>query len=119
MNADADPEDFTERVELRIVGLATAEAAIAERESRLRAGMSGCMGVRKVLAQDPLGRPVKSKRSPMPLCHARDRDARADYRLGWMDFTGRFREASARFRAGVLEAVFPRWSFRPALPLLR
>ena len=119
VDSEADPEDFTERVELRIVGLAEAEPAVEERERRLRAGMSGCMGVRKVLAQDPMGRPVKSKRSPMPLCHAGDRDARAEYRLGWMEFTASFREASARFRAGVLEAVFPRWSFRPALPLLR
>jgi hypothetical protein len=49
----------------------------------------------------------------MPLCFASSREAWRAFADGWFAFVGAFREASAAFRAGHLDAVFPRFSFRP------
>src|SRR3954464_11201076 len=59
------------------------------------------------LAQNPLRRPKKTKKSPAPAFHA--------YAL----FVAAYRDAAEKLRAGVRNVVFPDGCFPPALPIRR
>lgn len=110
--------DFFETAELEVAhleeGLADeVAAAIEAREEELRAHQTGVLGMQRVLQSSPFDRPRISARSRMPLCFASTREAWRVFADGWFAFVAAFREASAAFRAGLLDAVFPRFSFRP------
>jgi REP element-mobilizing transposase RayT len=110
--------EFFEAAELEIAhleeGLADEVAgAIEAREAELRARQTGVLGMQRVLQSSPFDRPKMSARSRMPLCFASSREAWRAFADGWFAFVGAFRHASAAFRAGRLDTVFPRFSFRP------
>jgi hypothetical protein len=90
-----------------------AEAA-RERE---RTGAS-VVGVKAVLACDPLHRPSSLARSPAPRVHAATKAARRAFYEIYAAFVGAFREASERLRRGDRDAPFPAGSFPPALPFV-
>jgi len=71
------------------------------------------IGAKAVKRQDPLGRPRSPKRGPAPSCHSTSRSARQQYLRQLAEFVGAYRAASARFRAGELDVVFPSHSFPP------
>jgi REP element-mobilizing transposase RayT len=110
--------DFFESAELQIAHLEESladevAAAIDAREEELRAHQTGVLGMQRVLQSSPFDRPKMSARSRMPLCFASSREAWRAFADGWYAFVGAFREASVAFRAGFLDTVFPRFSFRP------
>ena len=73
-----------------------------------------------IRGQDPLRRPVKSKRSPKPLCHAASKEMRKRMRLACRGFVAMFQEASLKVKFGkAAEAIFPKGSFPPTLPFIK
>ena len=97
---------------------AKIEDAIRQRVQTIEANRTGgVLGMRKARAVDPFDAPKNPKRSPMPLCHATDKEAWSAYRDMFRAFTDAYREASRRFRAGMLTVVFPSHAFPPSLPL--
>jgi REP element-mobilizing transposase RayT len=110
--------EFFETAELQIAHLEEwlaheVAAAIDAREEELRAHQTGVLGMQRVLQSSPFDRPKMSARSRMPLCFASSREAWRAFADGWFAFVGALREASAVFRAGALDTIFPRFSFRP------
>ncbi len=92
------------------------EEAAAEREKR----GTDPLGMENIRGQDPFRRPVKSKRSPKPLCHAASKELRKRMRLAYRGFVAMFQEASLKVKFGrVSEAIFPKGSFPPTLPFRR
>jgi hypothetical protein len=74
------------------------------------------LGVAAVLAQNPLRRPEKTKKSPAPAFHAASRAVRRGLWEAYALFVAAYRDAAEKLRAGVRDVVFPRGSFPPALP---
>jgi hypothetical protein len=72
-------------------------------------------GPATVLAQNPLRRPLKTKKSPAPAFHAASQAVRRELRDAYGWFVGAFRQAAEKLRAGDRNAVFPVGSFPPAL----
>ena len=116
-------EDFTDRVDLVFtatdaVDVERVRNAILNREERIADAHSGdVLGARAVLEVDPFDSPRRSKRGPMPLCHASTRETWMAFRDGWRRFVGAYREASQAFRRGAVSAWFPAHTFRPMAPL--
>jgi len=90
-----------------------AEAA----RERKRTGAS-VLGIRAILACDPLHRPSSLARSPAPRVHAATKAARRAFYEIYAAFVGAFRDASERLRRGDRDAPFPTGSFPPALPFV-
>lgn len=88
--------------------------ARAEREKR----GTEPLGRAAVLAQDPHGKPVHSKKSPAPRFHAFRKSVRRELYEAYALFVAAFRDASEKLRAGDLTAKFPSGSFPPALPFV-
>jgi len=76
------------------------------------------LGVKAILAQDPLYRPEKLARSPAPLVHAATKAARKAFHEAYSWFVGVFRDAAEKLRRGNRGAPFPAGSFPPALPFV-
>jgi hypothetical protein len=57
---------------------------------------------------------MTTKRSAAPLFHAAGKRVRRELYTAYNAFLAAYREASARWRAGDLTAVFPGGSFPPA-----
>ncbi len=77
-------------------------------------------GMEKLRKQDPLTRPVFSKRSPKPLCHAASKEMRERVAKIYRAFVTMFCEASLHVKFGnVAKARFPKGSFPPSLPFSR
>ena len=76
------------------------------------------MGVAAILAQDPHSRPATTDRSPAPLVHASDEEAKLKFRVEYRAFVDAYRAAAQRLRdrARELAKLFPLWAFPPALP---
>ncbi len=72
-------------------------------------------GPAAVLAQNPLRRPLRTKKSPAPAFHAASQAVRRELRDAYGWFVGAFRQAAEKLRAGDRNAVFPAGSFPPAL----
>jgi REP element-mobilizing transposase RayT len=89
------------------------EANEAASEAR---GPKPVLGVKAILAQDPLSVPRHVKRSPRPLCHSSTVEGFVAFKRLYRDFVAAFREASAAFRAGMLDVEFPEGSFPPHAP---
>ncbi|MCP4115755.1 MAG: hypothetical protein GY737_10185, partial [Desulfobacteraceae bacterium] len=78
------------------------------------------VGMEIIRRQNPLDRPIRSKHSPKPLCHAASKDVRERFRKARSGFIAMFREASLKLRSGdVTGAKFPKGSFPPSLPFVR
>jgi hypothetical protein len=90
-----------------------AEAAAAREATGARV-----LGVKKILAQDPLYRPKKLARSPAPLVHAATQAARKAFREAYSWFVAAFRDAAEKLRKGDRSAPFPAGCFPPALPFV-
>jgi hypothetical protein len=102
------PERQRERV-AEIVRECDAEAA-ARRE---KTGITP-IGPAAVQQQVPHDWPATTKKSAAPLFHAASKRVRKELYRAYSAFLAAYREASARWRAGDLTAVFPGGSFPPA-----
>ena len=78
----------------------------------------GMPQVAAILAQNPLQRPKKTKKSPAPAFHAASKAVRRELRDAYAWFVAAYRAAAEKLRAGVRDVVFPRGSFPPALPFV-
>jgi hypothetical protein len=66
------------------------------------------LGVAPVLAQDPLQRPKKIKKSPAPAFHAASKAVRRELWDAYALFVAAYRAAAEKLRAGLRDVVFPR-----------
>ncbi len=73
------------------------------------------LGVATVLAQDPLQKPKKTKKSPAPAFHVASKAVRRELWSAYALFVAAYRDAAEKLRAGARDLVFPRGSFPPAL----
>jgi hypothetical protein len=73
----------------------------------------------RIRCQDPEHRPVATKRSPRPLCHAASRSERRKLHQVLRDWIAAYYQASRRFLAGDRSALdaFPPGAFLPPLAL--
>jgi REP element-mobilizing transposase RayT len=123
--APPDPEGFriSSTLVLCSLGAYRVGEAIEARERELAAEREGsgrpAMTRDEVLAQDWHAAPRRAKRSPRPICHTSDRTLRQAFLRGFREFVEVFRQGSAKWRAGCLDAVFPPWSYPPSCPLVR
>jgi REP-associated tyrosine transposase len=90
-----------------------AEAALARQQSGARV-----LGVKAILAQDPLARPASIARSPAPLVHAATKAARKMFYEIYAEFVSAFRAAAEALRQGRRDVAFPAGCFPPALPFV-
>jgi putative transposase len=95
--------------------VADIESEIAARRTRTGAKP---LGVAAILAQNPLQRPKKTKKSPPPAFHAASKAVRRELRDAYAWFVAAYRAAAEKLRAGIRDVVFPRGSFPPALPFV-
>jgi hypothetical protein len=97
-----------------------ALVADIESETAARRKRTGAkpLGVAAILAQNPLRRPKKTKKSPAPAFHAASKAVRLELRGAYAWFVAVYRAAAEKLRAGVRDVVFPRGSFPPALPFV-
>ncbi len=95
--------DFRERL---CSTLATREQEAA---LTLAAQKRGFLGQKRVIAQDPRGRPPRDepRRNLNPRIAGRDKWKRIEALLRMKAFVASYRDAWAAFRAGVRDAVFP------------
>jgi REP element-mobilizing transposase RayT len=120
-------EDFIETEVLEVAPLPglidgdgePIDAQVIEREVRkgeaeLRKKKPRVLGRQRILAQHFDDRPWKSKHSWRPLCHASTTQMWNACLARVRAFRVRFAAASAKFRAGRLDAIFPDWSHRPS-----
>jgi hypothetical protein len=91
------------------------EAAAASR--REAAGIRP-LGIAAVLAQDPLHRPERIKKSPAPFVHAATKAMRQLLWEGYALFLAAYRSAAERLKAGDPAPPFPAGCFPPALPFV-
>lgn len=119
--AYVDRNDFLETVELEIAALEEAFAdqvavAVEARRAAIQAQQNGVLGMKKVLQQSPFDHPKMSARTRMPLCFSSCAQTHRAFADGWYAFVAAFREASEKFRDGLLTVTFPLFSFRPYTP---
>jgi hypothetical protein len=62
------------------------------------------LGVKAILAQNPHSKPVSTKKSPRPFCHAITQKVVKEYREGYRAFVGAFREAFGSLLAGHIRS---------------
>jgi hypothetical protein len=91
------------------------ESEVAARRKRTGAKP---LGVAAVLAQNPLRRPKKTKKSPAPAFHAASQAVRRELRDAYAWFVAAYRAAAEKLRAGIRDVMFPRGCFPPALPFV-
>jgi hypothetical protein len=91
-----------------------------ESEATARRKRTGAkpLGVVAVLAQSPLRRPKKTKKSPAPAFHAASKAVRRGLWDAYALFMAAYRVAAEKLQAGVRNVVFPIGSFPPALPFV-
>jgi hypothetical protein len=104
------PDHYRARVAALVESI-EEDAALRRRQSN-----GDVLGVKAILAKDPLHRPAKLARSPAPLLHAFSKAARRAFHEGFSWFVSAFRTAAERLKAGDRDAPFPAGSFPPALP---
>ena len=92
-----------------------------ECEARKASEVSGRspLGVRRILAQDPHGRPQGMQRSPAPRFHAQAWRVRKGLELAYHEFRLRFRQAAEDLKRGRPGVEFPAGCFPPPLPFAR
>ena len=70
-------------------------------------------GVQAVCEEDAHKKPLRTKKSPRPLCHVSTREGLRLFRESLRAWAAAFAQASARFRQGHWHVEFPPWAFRP------
>jgi REP element-mobilizing transposase RayT len=90
-----------------------------EADTRRERAESGrmCVGVERILAQNPHERPLDSETSPAPFVHASTPNARKAFRSAYSAFVDAFRAAVACLRRGE-KADFPLGAFPPGAPFI-
>lgn len=101
----------------RVANLALEIEEDAAAARRTRTGAEP-LGPAAILAQDPLSRPKKIKKSPAPLFHAASKVMRHYLYEGFAWFVAAYRTAAERLQRGDPTARFPLGSFPPALPFV-
>ena len=97
--------------------------ALALREEQAAAELSqqskGFMGARRVIAQDPLGRPApgEPRRGLSPRVACRDKWKRIETLARLVNFIREYREAWLALKAGVRDVVFPEGTYWPRVAL--
>ena len=76
------------------------------------------LGIAAVLAQNPLQRPKKTKKSPAPAFHAASKAVRRELWDAYALFVAAYRAAAEKLQAGIRDVVFPRGSFPPPMPFV-
>jgi len=76
------------------------------------------LGRATILAQDPVSRPKKLKKSPAPLFHAASKAMRHYLWEGFAWFVAAYRTAAEKLQRGDPDPRFPRGSFPPAMPFV-
>lgn len=71
-----------------------------------------------ILAQDPLRRPERIKKSPAPFVHAATQGMRQLLWEGYALFVAAYRSAAERLKAGDPAPPFPTGCFPPAMPFV-
>jgi REP element-mobilizing transposase RayT len=71
------------------------------------------LGQKRILNQDPLSSPVKSSKTPAPLCHTTCARLRAQFRQRFRDFVSAYKEAYTQLSLGYFKDVFPEGSIPP------
>ncbi len=106
-----------EQYRSQIAGL--VENIIAEADARRKRTGRKPLGPDAILAQDPFGHPLKTKRSFAPRVHAFSQEIRRGMVEAYAWFVAAFREAAEKLRGGDRKARFPEGSFPPGLPFVR
>lgn len=83
-------------------------------KSRREAGQ-GFLGVKKVQCQDPSSKPETISRAAAPPAYTKDPGLRREYRQHLTALRLEYSAASARYRLGYLNVVFPEYTFKPPL----
>jgi REP element-mobilizing transposase RayT len=99
------------------VGTLAAEIEAEAAATRKRAGAQP-LGVAAILAQNPVSRPERIKRSPAPLFHAASKAMRQVFYEGFTLFVAAYRTAAEKLRRGDPAPGFPLGSFPPAMPFV-
>ncbi|HEX6862316.1 MAG TPA: hypothetical protein VF414_05845 [Thermoanaerobaculia bacterium] len=86
--------------------------------ARRQAGGIRPLGIAAVLAQNPLHRPDRLKKSPAPLLHAATKAVRQLFWESYSLFVAAYRTAAERLKAGDTAPPFPAGCFPPALPFV-
>jgi hypothetical protein len=76
------------------------------------------LGVAAVLAQNPLQKPKKTKKSSAPAFHAASKAVRREFRDAYALFVAAYRTAAEKLRAGIRDVLFPRGRFPPPMPFV-
>jgi putative transposase len=84
-------------------------------EERHRRARTQPLGVSAILAADPHARPIDSKKSPAPLCHASTRAARKAFRIAYRRFVEATRAAAVALAESLSTAGFPVGSTTPPI----
>ena len=98
----------------RVANLVAEIEAEANRR-RLELGRDP-LGAEFVRRQHPHERPLRSKRSPAPHCHAATRAVRCALLNAYRAFYAAYRRAAERWQAGDRQVEFPEHCFPPAPP---
>jgi hypothetical protein len=106
------PEAYRQRV-ANMAAEIEADAVAA----RKRTG-AGPLGAAAILAQDPVSRPKRLKKSPAPLFHAASKTVRHYFYEGFSWFVAAYRTAAEKLQRGDPDPRFPVGSFPPALPFV-
>ena len=75
-------------------------------------------GAAAILAQDPVSRPERIKKSPAPLFHTVSKVMRHYFYEGFAWFVAGYRTAAEKLQRGDPAPRFPVGSFPPALPFV-
>jgi hypothetical protein len=86
--------------------------------ARIRETGIAPLGPAAILAQNPLDRPNRSKKSPAPLFHAFRKSVRQEMWEAYALFVAAFREAAERLKNGHPHPAFPEGSFPPGAPFV-
>jgi REP element-mobilizing transposase RayT len=107
------PEQYRSRM-AGLVEKITVESEVRRRKTGIQP-----LGPDKIVAQNPFGQPVKTKRSFAPRAHAYSREIRKAMYRAYAGFVAAFREAAEKLRGGDRMVRFPDGSFPPGLPFVR
>ena len=80
-----------------------------------KANNQGFLGLEGVIAQEPGNVPINVSRSKRPSCYTTCKDTWIRFRKFVRERIAHYREASFDYRRGILDAVFPEFSFKPPL----
>jgi REP element-mobilizing transposase RayT len=76
------------------------------------------LGPAAILAQNPLQRPKRTKKSSAPAFHAASKAVRRELWNAYSLFVAAYRAGAEKLKAGVRDVAFPAGSFPPALPFV-